>query len=409
MRNLGTIYAWQKEHGGETSEFDEFDNPYPFDPRIYVNGHCFEVGYRYSQLKYLGDGAFGKVVSAYDSITGRYVAIKKIQLPSENRLYWTRTLRELCILHAVEHDNAVRLLNCFTNAKSAENMEDVYFVFNLMDMDLHEIIKQHRKEGNTLTPQHVQFLMYQLVRGVKFIHSANIMHRDLKPSNIFVTKQCDLRLGDFGLARIPEADDGQMTEYVATRWYRAPELMLAGGHYDRSADMWSVGCIFGELLRGQPLFPGTHYANQLDLIFQGIGYPKDPQQDLKWLPEKAKNYVIKRYQKCKTSLTETFNFTKPATTSVNKATTLDVLAIDLLEKMLQFTPSKRISADDAIRHPYFGIYRDFEDEPTSTHEFKLDLNRFSLYELKELLFKKVSHIGDELGRRLINGDPALNM
>ncbi|CAF1048856.1 unnamed protein product [Didymodactylos carnosus] len=317
----------------------------------YVNGHCFDVGYRYSDLKYLGDGAFGKVASAYDNVTGENVAIKKIQLPYANRLYWTRTIRELCILHAIKHDNVVRLLDCFTNANCAENIEEVYFVFNLMDMDLHEIIRKHRNEGDTLTSEHVQFLMYQLVRGLKFIHSANIMHRDLKPSNIFVTKECDLRLGDFGLARIPEADGGQMTEYVTTRWYRAPELMLASGYYDKSADIWSAGCIFGELLRGQPLFPGTHYANQLDLIFDCIGYPKDPQQDLQWLPEKAKNYVVKRYQKCKTSLTETFSF-KNSASSINKLTTMESLALDLLEKMLQFSPSKRITAATAISRIY---------------------------------------------------------
>lgn len=132
---------------------------------------------------------------------------------------------------------------------SYEDFEDVYIVSELMDTDLHQIISS----GQNLSDDHCQYFMYQILRGLKYIHSAQVLHRDLKPSNILVNENCDLKICDFGLARIT---DIEMTGYVSTRYYRAPEIMLTWQHYDKAVDIWSVGCIFAEMLIGQPLFPG---------------------------------------------------------------------------------------------------------------------------------------------------------
>jgi mitogen-activated protein kinase 7 len=125
-----------------------------------------------------------------------------------------------------------------------------------MEADLHQIIRS----GQPLTDAHFQYFVYQICRGLKYIHSANVLHRDLKPGNLLVNADCELKICDFGLARgyssSPEGNIGFMTEYVATRWYRAPEIMLSFQKYTKAIDMWSVGCIFAEMLGGRPLFKG---------------------------------------------------------------------------------------------------------------------------------------------------------
>ena len=125
----------------------------------------------------------------------------------------------------------------------------------LMDLDLGNIIKIQK-----LTDDQVKFIIYQIMRGLKYIHSAGIIHRDLKPSNLAVNEDCDLKILDFGLAR---PTDAEMTGYVATRWYRAPEIMLNWMHYSQTVDIWSVGCIMAELLTGRPLFPGDDRESSL--------------------------------------------------------------------------------------------------------------------------------------------------
>ena len=148
-------------------------------------------------------------------------------------------------------------------------------VSELMSSDLHQIIVSDQQ----LSDEHTQYFLYQILRGLKYLHSAHVIHRDLKPSNLLVNANCDLKIADFGLARCattpdtPSTADTFLTEYVATRWYRAPEIMLSWSEYSQSIDVWSVGCIFGELLGRRPMFPGTDYMNQLHLILDFIGSP----------------------------------------------------------------------------------------------------------------------------------------
>ena len=143
-------------------------------------------------------------------------------------------------------------------APARADFEDVYIISELMDTDLHRVIYSRQK----LTDDHVQFFLYQMLCALKYMHSAKVLHRDLKPSNILLNSNCDLKICDFGLSRglSPGQDTGDLTEYVVTRWYRAPEIMLSCQDYTTAIDVWSVGCIFGEMLGRKPLFPGEGEA-----------------------------------------------------------------------------------------------------------------------------------------------------
>merc|ERR1719293_174359 len=158
----------------------------------------------------------------------------------------------------MNHENIVGLVDCFTPVTSIDNFSDVYMVMPLMGADLNNIIKTQK-----LSDDHVQFLIYQIIRGMKYVHSAGIIHRDLKPSNIAVNEDCELKILDFGLTRPTE---NEMTGYVATRWYRAPEIMLNWMHYNHTVDLWSVGCIMAEMLTGKTLFPGSDRKLQIMII-----------------------------------------------------------------------------------------------------------------------------------------------
>lgn len=185
----------------------------------------------------------------------------------------------------MDHENVIGLLDVFhpgQPANSLENFQQVYMVTHLMDADLNNIIRTQK-----LSDDHVQFLVYQILRGLKYIHSAGIIHRDLKPSNIAVNEDCELRILDFGLARPAESE---MTGYVATRWYRAPEIMLNWMHYNQTVDIWSVGCIMAELLTGRTLFPGTDHIHQLNLIMEILGTPSEDFMQ-KISSDSARNYI----------------------------------------------------------------------------------------------------------------------
>ncbi|CAO2608738.1 Mitogen-activated protein kinase 14 [Lemmus lemmus] len=213
-----------------------------------LNKTIWEVPERYQNLSPVGSGAYGSVCAAFDTKTGHRVAVKKLSRPFQSIIHAKRTYRELRLLKHMKHENVIGLLDVFTPARSLEEFNDVYLVTHLMGADLNNIVKCQK-----LTDDHVQFLIYQILRGLKYIHSADIIHRDLKPSNLAVNEDCELKILDFGLAR---HTDDEMTGYVATRWYRAPEIMLNWMHYNQTVDIWSVGCIMAEMLTGKTLFKG---------------------------------------------------------------------------------------------------------------------------------------------------------
>ena len=191
-----------------------------------------------------------------------------------------RALREIALLRHFEkfggHENLTGLIDL---DHVWEGYNEIYFYMEPMEADLHQIIRSNQ----TLSKQHVQFFTYQILRGMKFVHSANVIHRDLKPGNILVNADCEVKICDFGLARgfIPvkgEEDQNaelHMTQWVATRWYRAPEVMLSYKRYTTAIDVWSIGCILAELLTRRPLFKGDDYGTQLTLIMEVLGTPSD--------------------------------------------------------------------------------------------------------------------------------------
>ncbi len=190
-----------------------------------VCGQLFEVDAKYKPIKPIGKGAYGVVCSASNSLTSERLAIKKISNAFENVVDAKRMLREIKLLRHLQHENIIKIRDILP-PPNREVFKDMYILYELMDTDLHQIIRS----SQPLSDEHCQYFIYQLLRGLKYIHSANVLHRDLKPSNLLLTANCDLKICDFGLART-NSEKEYMTEYVVTRWYRAPELLLSCAEY----------------------------------------------------------------------------------------------------------------------------------------------------------------------------------
>ncbi|XP_038049377.1 mitogen-activated protein kinase 14-like [Patiria miniata] len=336
--------------------------------RFELNKTSWEVPIRYQKLSAVGAGAYGSVCSSLDTKKGNSVAIKKLSRPFQSAIHAKRTYRELRLLQHMDHENIISLLDVFGRGDTMETFRDVYMVTHLMGADLNGITKSQR-----LTDEHVQFLVYQILRGLKYIHSVGVIHRDLKPSNLAVNEDCELRILDFGLAR--QADD-EMTGYVATRWYRAPEIMLNWMHYTNTVDIWSVGCIMAELLTGTTLFPGTDHIDQLNRIMNLTGTPDD-ELIAKIMSEDAKNFVRSQPYKPKKDF-DTFFI------GANRS------AVDLLEKMLKLDVDERITAEEALRHPYVAKYHDESDEPTGqVFDDSFEPQEFTVQQWKGLIFELI--------------------
>eukprot|EP00954_Amorphochlora_amoebiformis_P028555 1391858-Amorphochlora_amoeboformis.AAC.3 len=196
---------------------------------FYINSTRFTIDAKYTPLTSIGTGAYGVVCSALDVTTDTKVAIKKISNAFEDLVDAKRILREVKLLRHLNHENVCGLYDLLDPPK---NFEDIYIVLQYMETDLHKIIYSK----NELSDDHIQYFIYQILRGLKYIHSANVIHRDLKPSNILLNGNCDLKICDFGLARGVDDSEVKLTEYVVTRWYRAPEVMCSCREYDRKSN-----------------------------------------------------------------------------------------------------------------------------------------------------------------------------
>ncbi|KAK9826803.1 hypothetical protein WJX81_002409 [Elliptochloris bilobata] len=276
------------------------------------------------------------------------------------------------LLRHLKHENIIALRNIPRPPSRVFN--DVYLVYDLMDTDLHQIIRS----SQPLTDDHYQYFIYQILRGLKYVHSANVLHRDLKPSNLLLNATCDLKICDFGLART-SSEVSFMTEYVVTRWYRAPELLLSCDHYTAAIDVWSVGCILAELLQRKPLFQGRDYIDQLKLIIRTLGTPSE--EDLAFISSsRARAYIkaLQASQRCQ------FRTLFPDASAA---------AVDLLEAMLQFDPRKRITVEQALAHPYLAQLHDVSSEPAAPSSFSFD---FEEQELDEAALR--AHVWAEMER-----------
>ncbi|KAJ5982656.1 Mitogen-activated protein kinase hog1 [Penicillium sp. IBT 35674x] len=328
--------------------------------RSRIFGTTFETTSRYINLQPVGTGAFGLVCSARDQLTGQPVAVKKIMRPFSSSVLSKRTYRELKLLKHLRHENIISLSDIFISpskicafssthrACDAQNVNSYsYFVTELLGTDLHRLMT-----SRPLQEQFIRYFLYQIFRGLKYIHSAGVVHRDLKPGNILINENCDLKICDFGLAR---AQDPQMTGYVSTRYYRAPEIMLTWQKYDVEVDIWSAGCIFAEMLEGKPLFPGKDHVNQFSIITDLLGTP--PDKVIQTIGSENTLRFVKSLPK------------RERHPLANKFRNADVDAVDLLERILVFNPTERIRAAEALSHEYLAPYHDPTDEPVAREKF----------------------------------------
>lgn len=273
----------------------------------------------------------------------------------------------------------IRIVDLIPPPPTSDEFEDVYIVQELMETDLHRIV--HSRQP--LSIDHIQYFIYQILRGLKFIHSSNVLHRDLKPSNLLLNSNCDLKICDFGLARgVEDEQAGILTEYVVTRWYRAPEIMLVCQEYTKAIDVWSVGCIFAELLERKPLFPGEDYIAQLRLICEKLGRPDD--DDLDFITsERARRFICSLQQKSGKKMADIFPKYAEETE-----------ALDLLQKMLEFHPDRRITIEKALEHPFLSSLHNAEDEPNADFTFNFDFENEDLprEKVQELIWAEIREL-----------------
>merc|ERR1712010_360664 len=344
---------------------------------------------KYEICQKLGKGAYGIVWKAIDKRSKEVVALKKIFDAFQNATDAQRTFREIMYLQEMTgHDNIIRL----GNVLKADNDRDIYLVFEYMETDLHAVIR-----ANILEDIHKQYIMYQLFRACKFLHSADIIHRDMKPSNILLNSDCQMKVCDFGLARSIASLENPasagpapvLTDYVATRWYRAPEILLGSTKYTKGVDLWSYGCILGELLAHKPLFPGSSTMNQLERIIEITGRPSAADIDAIKSPFAAT--MLESIPPTGTKpLHELFPHASPE-------------ALDLLRRLLQFNPMKRISAEAALSHPYVSQFHNPEDEPACEREIHIpidDNTKYTINDYREKLYIEIVRKKKEIRRRM---------
>ncbi|XP_004486112.1 mitogen-activated protein kinase 15 [Cicer arietinum] len=349
-------------------------------------------GSRYKIEEVIGKGSYGVVCSAYDTHTGEKVAIKKINDIFEHVSDATRILREIKLLRLLRHPDIVEIKHILL-PPSRREFKDIYVVFELMESDLHQVIKAN----DDLTPEHYQFFLYQLLRGLKYIHTANVFHRDLKPKNILANADCKLKICDFGLARVAFNDTPTAifwTDYVATRWYRAPELCGSFfSKYTPAIDIWSIGCIFAELLTGKPLFPGKNVVHQLDIMTDFLGTPS-PDAIARVRNEKARRYLSSMRKK------------KPVPFS-QKFSNADPLALRLLERMLAFEAKDRPTAEEALADPYFKglakVEREPSAQPVTKMEFEFERRRITKEDVRELIYREILEYHPKMLKEFLEG------
>ncbi|CAJ1936649.1 unnamed protein product [Sphenostylis stenocarpa] len=347
---------------------------------------------QYQIQEVVGKGSYGVVGSAVDAHTGERVAIKKINDVFEHVSDATRILREIKLLRLLRHPDIVEIKHIML-PPSRREFRDIYVVFELMESDLHQVIKAN----DDLTPEHHQFFLYQLLRGLKYIHTANVFHRDLKPKNILANADCKLKICDFGLARVSFNDAPSAifwTDYVATRWYRAPELCGSFfSKYTPAIDIWSIGCIFAEMLTGKPLFPGKNVVHQLDLMTDLLGTPP-PESIARIRNEKAKRYLNGMRKKQPVPLSQKFPNADP-------------LALRLLERLLAFDPKDRPSAEEALADPYFiglaNIDREPSTQPISKIEFEFERRKLTKDDVRELIYREILEYHPQMLQEYLRG------
>mmetsp|Transcript_97854 Transcript_97854/g.176625 ORF Transcript_97854/g.176625 Transcript_97854/m.176625 type:complete len:416 (+) Transcript_97854:58-1305(+) len=370
---------------------------------------------RYEVKSVIGSGSYGSVCEAHDRDKDRDVAIKRVKHMFDDLVDCKRILRETAIMTRLSHPHIVQIYD-IVEPPHIRTFDELYIVMELCDSDMKKLIKT----DVMLTPLHINTLLYNLLVGLKYLHSAGIWHRDLKPANCLVNSDCSVKICDFGLSRavssvqqtpLPNTPRGEendqeqatglvvphtarakrvMTRHVVTRWYRAPELILLQDNYNYAIDVWSVGCIYAELLQmlegthhedRSPLFPGSSCfplspdrkhrkdpkfhtrgsTDQLNVIFDLLGTPSEA--DIEALhTEDAKNHI----RACARRECKGVRSRFPSAPDDS---------LDLLEQMLRFGPKQRVSVDETLEHPLFADIRDRTIETVAPCAVDMDFDR----------------------------------
>lgn len=296
----------------------------------------------YSVLAKVGEGTYASVFLARNIKTGEKVAIKKIKVANSGDGMDISAIREVKVLQELRHPNVIRLVDCFSSGSTTPSLN---LVLEFLDTDLERLI---RDKSIVFAPADIKSWMAMLMRGLEYCHCHFFLHRDLKPNNLLISPNGELKIADFGMAR-ELADPGvRMTSLVVTSWYRPLELFFGAKHYSPAIDMWSVGCIMGELLLRVPLFAGQSEIQQITMMCQMLGTPSEKD----WPGRKQLPTFMPLEQYPSNPLNRIFSAAAPD-------------ALDLLQKLLSFDPTKRITAGESLRHNYFRM------TPAPTHFSKL--------------------------------------
>ncbi|CAF1072515.1 unnamed protein product [Didymodactylos carnosus] len=328
---------------------------------------------KYEAVENIGNGAYGVVCLALNKKTGDNVAIKKIADVFKHCLLAKRTFREIKILKYLKHENIIAIRDIFTTNKDNEtevekeqntSIKDVYIVFDYMYTDLQKIMQSNQ----VLSIDHIKYVYYTCQHY--------IIHRDLKPSNILVNQTCDLKIADFGMARQYRQHD--QTQYVVTRWYRAPEVILGYTEYNQSIDIWSAGCILAEMFGRKPLFSGADTLAQLKLIFVILGTPS------KQFLNSLHSDVFRRIILSAGSNREPVNFQKLYPNASSQG-------IDLLCKMLIVDPVHRISAENTLKHDFIKEFVTDNDQIVKNESFDFTFERqnWTVEQVKNAILEEV--------------------
>lgn len=293
---------------------------------------------RFQKLDKIGEGTYGVVHKAKDRLTGDVLALKKIRLESMDEGIPSTAIREISLLKQLQHQNIVRLYDVVHTDKR------LTLVFEFLDQDLKNYLDSNGDRG--LDAFRIKSFTYQLLNGISYCHQNRVLHRDLKPQNLLINNQGQLKLADFGLARAFGIPVRSFTHEVVTLWYRAPDVLMGSKHYSTSVDMWSIGCIFAEMVTGRPLFPGVSERDQLNKIFHLLGTPSlEDWPTMTELPEYRPDWPDCRPQHLPALFPQ-----------------LDAAGLELLTLLLQFDPNRRIDAQRAMHHAYFA---DFPIDPSA--------------------------------------------
>jgi len=351
------------------------------DVNIGKESTCFRVPEHFQLIKSLGSGSYGSVAAFWDTKHNYRVAVKKVANAFSELPGGMRALREVRVLSSTDHDNIVKMRYFYCDRRSGH--DDLYIIQERADIDLHSVIK---RSGQHLTEKHHRHILYGITRGLAYLHDVDVAHRDLKPANILVNTDCSVKICDFNLSRggmqfhsstaaeRAFAEQSELSDYVCTRWYRAPELMLFKGRYGKSVDVWSLGCIVCELISSKPVFKGANTSGQIRQIISTIGYPK---------PEDLHGRIFQSgAQKLLRGLSDVFG--KPWHVVLPGAS-CEVL--NIIAELLQFSPEKRITANECLRQAYFfRIHRQAHESTTNAAmDWSFDELGCTRSQLRELL------------------------